>query len=378
MGLLLWGIIEAPNRAWTSPAIIGAIAAAAVVLAAFGWWERHSTHPMLELSFFRSRRFSAAIGAMGLVIFALMGALFLLTQYLQFELGYSPLQTGLRIAPIAAVLLFAAPASTLAVRHVGTKPVVFAGLAAIAVGFVLLSRITVHGTYLDALPALFVIGTGVGLALAPCTESVMGSLPLSQLGVGSATNSTVLQTGGALGVGVFGSILNTRYADRLTRVLSAYKMPQSVRHVITGSLGGALAVAGRAGSVGAALARLARYAFVSGMDLAQLVGGIVVAGAAVLVFVVLPSRGASSAGERIAGDPEAPPGAPTIPARSIPSSSPTPGPACLHRVGVPGGTRSTPARRADRSPAPAAGLEAGARIVARGGVGLASGGRWLP
>jgi EmrB/QacA subfamily drug resistance transporter len=306
MGLLLWGIIEAPSRSWSSPAIIGAIVAAAVVLAGFGWWERHSTHPMLELSFFRSRRFSAAIAAMGLVIFALMGALFLLTQYLQFELGYSPLQTGLRLAPIAAVLLVAAPVSTLAVRYVGTKPIVFGGLACIAAGFVLLSRITVHGSYLEALPALFVIGTGVGLALAPCTESVMGSLPLAELGVGSATNSTVLQLGGALGVGVLGSLLNTRYADRLTPVLSAakFKVPLPILHDITGSLGGALAVAQRAGVYGAVLARLARAAFVSGMDLALLVGAIVVAGAAILVLVVLPTRGAAPAG----GAPAEPPG----------------------------------------------------------------------
>jgi len=109
MGLLLWGIIEAPDRSWTSPLILGAVAAAVVVLAAFMTWERHSSHPMLEVSFFASRRFSAAMGAMGLVMFALMGGLFLLTQYLQFSLGYTAFQTGLRIAPIAAVLLVVAP-----------------------------------------------------------------------------------------------------------------------------------------------------------------------------------------------------------------------------------------------------------------------------
>ena len=160
-----------------------------------------------------------------------MGALFLLTQYLQFSLGYSALETGLRIAPIAAVLLVVAPASTLAVRYVGTKPIVFAGLALIAAGLELLSRVTVHGTYLEALPALFIIGTGVGLALAPCTESVMGSLPLAEVGVGSATNSTVLQLGGALGVGVLGSLLNTRYADRLAPLLanSNLPIPHSIR-----------------------------------------------------------------------------------------------------------------------------------------------------
>jgi len=301
MALLLWGIIEAPNRTWTSPVIIGAIVVAGAVLAVFVWWERRSTHPMLEMSLFGSRRFSAAIGAMGLVIFALMGALFLLTQYLQFSLGYSALQTGLRIAPIAAVLLVVAPLSTLVVRHVGTKPVVFAGLGLIAVGLALLARITVHGTYLEALPALFLMGTGVGLALAPCTESVMGSLPLAEVGVGSATNSTVLQLGGALGVGVLGSLLNTRYADRLAPHLANLPIPPSDLHYITGSLGGALVVAQRARMAGVSLDKVVKFtsvakaAFVSGMDLALLVAAVVVAVAACVVLVVLPSKGAPSA-----------------------------------------------------------------------------------
>jgi EmrB/QacA subfamily drug resistance transporter len=301
MGVLLWGIIEAPNRSWTSPLIIGAIVAALAVLAVFAWWERRSVHPMLQLTFFRSRRFSVAIGAMALVIFALMGALFLITQYLQFSLGYSAFQTGLRIAPIAAVLLVVAPLSTLAVRYVGTKPIVFGGLALIAVGLVLLSRITVHGTYLEALPALFFVGSGVGLALAPCTESVMGSLPSPELGVGSATNSTFLQLGGALGVGVLGSLLNTRYVDRMVPQLTPYvhaipkSMVQSIMHLITGSIGGALAVAGQVGGrQGAELAHFAKVSFVSGMDLALLVGAAVVAVAAFVVLVVLPSKGAPS------------------------------------------------------------------------------------
>jgi len=291
MGLLLWGIIEAPNRTWTSPLVLGALAAAALVLFAFVVWERRSTHPMLEMSFFSSRRFSAAIGAMGLVIFALMGGLFLLTQYLQFSLGYSAFATGMRIAPIAAVVLVAAPLSIVLVRIVGTKPVVFTGMSLIAVGLGLLSRLTVHGTYLEALPAFFLMGIGTGLAFAPCTESVMGSLPLELAGVGSATNGAALQTGGALGVGVLGSLLNTRYQDRLTPVLSHYPVPRSILHLITGSLGGALTVAHQVGGgLGAGLAGLARQSFISGFDLAVTVGAIVVGAAALVVLVVLPNR----------------------------------------------------------------------------------------
>lgn len=291
MGLLLWGIIEAPQRSWTSPWVIASIVAALTILAGFVVWERRSPHPMLDLSFFRSRRFSVAIAAMALVIFALMGALFLLTQYLQFSLGYSAFQTGIRVAPIAAVLLVAAPLSTLLVRHVGSKPVVFVGMGMIAVGLFLLSQTTVRSTYLDALPAFFLLGIGTGLAFAPCTESVMGSLPLDQSGVGSATNSAALQTGGALGVGVLGSLLNTRYQDRLVPVLAHYPMPRSIEQLITGSLGGALGVAEHVGGrLGSALAAFSRQAFVSGLDLAVLVGAVVVAAAAMVVLWLLPNR----------------------------------------------------------------------------------------
>jgi EmrB/QacA subfamily drug resistance transporter len=306
LGLLLWGIIEAPQRSWTSPLVLGTLGVAAVVLVGFVLWERYSTHPMLELSFFSSRRFSAAMGGMGLVIFALMGGLFLLTQYLQFSLGYTALQTGLRIAPIAAVLLVAAPLSSVLVRFVGTKPIVFTGMGLIALGFGALSQATVRSTYVDVLPAFFLMGVGTGLAFAPCTESVMGSLPLDQAGVGAATNSAALQIGGALGVGVLGSLLNTRYESQMAPALARQVIPSSVRDLITGSLGGALGVAEHVGGrLGAELADAGRHAFVSGMDLAVTVGAVVVGVAALVVFALLPNRGAPTPKPGVTGEPGA-------------------------------------------------------------------------
>ncbi len=289
MALLVWGIIESSNRTWTSPLVLGAVSLSLLVLATFAWWQRRCTHPMLEVSFFRSRRFSVAVAAMGMLIFSLMGALFLLTQYLQFSLGYTPLQTGLRIAPIAGVLLVVAPISAVLVRLVGTKPVVFTGMSLIALGLGLLSTTTAHGTYLNALPAFCCIGIGVGLAFAPCTESIMGSLPPEQSGVGSATNGTSLQIGGALGVAVLGSLLNTRYLDRLAPVLANYRIPKSVLALITGSLGVAHAVGG---PLGAGLAAFARQSFLSGLDLSMTVGSVVVGVVAVAVILLLPNRSA--------------------------------------------------------------------------------------
>jgi hypothetical protein len=201
------------------------------------------------------------------------------------------LQTGLRIGPIALVLLVAAPVSSLIARVVGTKPVVFTGMALIAVGLGLLSRTTVAGTYLQALPSFVLLGCGTGLALAPSIESVLGSLPRQEAGVGSATSDTALQLGGALGVAVLGTALNIRYQGRLSPLLAHQPVPGAIRHLVLGSLGGALAVAHAVGGgSGAALADVARRSFVSGMDMGLLVGAWVVVAAALVILAALPNR----------------------------------------------------------------------------------------
>ncbi len=291
LGALLWGIIEAPGRGWGSPPILGALGGSVVAMTAFVLWERRSDHPLLPMKFFRSRRFSAAVAAMALILFGLLGAFFVLTQWLQFALGYSPLQSGLRVAPIALVLLVAAPVSTALARRIGSKPVVFSGLLLISLGLGLLSRTSAASHYLGAVPAFVLLGVGAGLALAPSTESVLGSLPREEAGVGSATSDTALQLGGALGVALVGTALNMRYQGRLAPLLAHYPVPTPIRQLILGSLGGARAVAARVGgATGAALDEAARSAFLSGMDTGLLVGSLVVAAAALVVLVVLPNR----------------------------------------------------------------------------------------
>jgi EmrB/QacA subfamily drug resistance transporter len=294
IALLLWGIIEAPTRGWTSPSILLAIAASMVLLVVFVLWERHTTHPMLELTFFSSRRFSVAVGGLCLTFFALSGGLFLLTQYLQFCLGYTALQAGLRIVPIAIVLLVVASLSSFIVRRVGTKVVVSSGMALIAIGLWMLSGVTIASTYADVLPAFFLLGIGSGLAIAPCTESVMGSVSAALSGVASATNSTALQVGSALGVAVLGSLFNTRYRADMLAVLAhvtALPVPPAVVQTTVGSLGGALAVAGKVGGqLGAQLSLTARESFISAMAFAVSVGAVIAAVAALVVLALLPAR----------------------------------------------------------------------------------------
>jgi EmrB/QacA subfamily drug resistance transporter len=291
LGLLLWAIIEAPVQGWGSGAVVGVGVASVVVLAAFVGWESRSSHPMLKLSFFSDRRFSVALAAECLGLFGLLGGLFVSTQFLQFDLGYSPLGAGLRILPIAVVLAVSAALSPLLTRAGRPRFTVFAGLAAVAGG---LWQVSAHSsvatTYVDVLPGLLLIGLGAGLLLPTATNSVVGSVPEGDAGVGSATNSVSLQVGGALGVAVIGSVLSTRYQGRMASALAGYHLAPAVTHTILGSLGGALAVAEHAGgTTGALLALTARTEFMSGGRLSLGVGAVVAIGGAVLALAALPA-----------------------------------------------------------------------------------------
>src|SRR5512133_3600169 len=288
---LVYGIIQAPEDGWTDPVILGAFAAAAVLAVVFIWWERRIQHPMLPLAFFRNPRFSAASGAIAMAFFALFGSVFLLTQHLQFVLGYTPLQAGVRILPIAA-LVVAAPLAARLAEGIGTKLVVAAGLLTVAGALWLLSTVQLSDGYGLAATALALLGIGMGLTMAPATESIMGSLPLAKAGVGSAMNDTTRQVGGALGVAVLGSILAASYAAAIQPALR--DAPPPIAQTAGNSIGATTTIAARLGPQGQGLLEAARSAFLQGMGDAVQVGAGVAAFAALLVLLFLPARAPAS------------------------------------------------------------------------------------
>ena len=292
LGLLLWAIIEGPTQGWTSGIVAGTGSASLVALGGFVAWEWRSAHPMLKLAFFRDRRFSVALAAECLAVFGLMGALFLSTQFLQFDLGLSPLAAGIRILPIAGMVIVSAALSPVLARLIGTKCTVAAGLGLIAAGLWQVAAASrLQTTYGDIVVGLVLIGFGAGLMLPTATNSVIGSVPRGDSGIGSATNTVALQVGGALGVAVVGSVMLTRYQGHMRAVLSGRRVPASVAQTILGSLGGALAVAARVGgTTGSLLAREARTAFMSGNGIALAVAAIVSVAGVVLVLAALPSQ----------------------------------------------------------------------------------------
>jgi EmrB/QacA subfamily drug resistance transporter len=307
LGLLLWAIIEAPAHGWSSALVIGAGGGGLAILAAFAAWERSSAHPMLDLRVFSDRHFSSAVLSNGLLMFGLMGSLFVLTQYLQFQLGYSALQAGVRVLPAAGAIALVAPLSGVFVRRLGTKLTVAAGLLTAGAGMLQVSAATVATTYSGTVAGMAMLGVGAGLVFPAAVGSVMGSLQSEHTGVGSGTNGTFLQVGGALGVAVVGSLLSTRFEHRMTNALSPYHVPHGVQQTILGSLGGALDVARHLGGVlGQALADSARTAFISGMDLGLTVAACVAFSAALLALLALPSRpGATDGAEARSVTPRA-------------------------------------------------------------------------
>lgn len=299
---LVWAIISAGEDGWTDGLVLAGFGVAAVLLATFMWWERRTRYPMLDTSLFRNPRFSAASGAITLTFFAMFGSLFLLTQYLQGVLGYTPLETGIRLLPMAAVMMIVAPTSARLVERLGTKIVVGAGLMSAAGGLLLASLLTAGSSYAEVLGSMVVLATGMALVMAPATESIMGSLPLAKAGVGSAVNDTTRQVGGALGVAVLGTLLAGTYSGQMRDAIAAAPnpVPGGLAAVITEQLGGALNVAAEIGGApGRALADAARVAFVDGMGLSLLVGAVVILVAAVGVFLFLPARAAEPVGDKL-------------------------------------------------------------------------------
>ncbi len=295
---LLFAVIEGPTRGWTSPVIIGCIVAAVVLLGAFILWERHTDHPILDVTFFKNPRFSAASVAVTLVFFAMFGSMFFISQYLQFVLGYSALKSGAALLPVAASLMIAAPLSAKLVSLLGTKVVVTTGLGLVGLALLIFSRVTVTSGYPLIALVLVVIGVGMGLAMAPATDSIMGSLPPAKAGVGSAVNDTTREIGGALGVAVMGSITASVYSSQITgnasfAALSA-QAPQ-VASAVSDSIGSAsVAAAQLPAELAAPVTSAANAAFVTAIDHTVVVGAVIAFLGGVVAAVFLPAHPPSS------------------------------------------------------------------------------------
>jgi EmrB/QacA subfamily drug resistance transporter len=289
VGTLVYAIIEGPAHGWTSPRTLATFAVAAAALGLFGVRERTARHPMLDLRLFRDRRFGVASGGMALTYFAMFGAFFLVSQYLQLVRGHSPLEAGAILLPIPVVMLTLAPQAPRLVERFGVARVAPFGLGLIALGLAVLGQAGPDSPLGLVFAALVPMAAGVSLTGTPLTTLMMSAVPLGRAGVGSAMNDTSRELGGALGVAVLGSLAATRYASAVAPALDGAALPADRYDAAAAGLPGALDVAGRLGGApGQALADAARSAFADGFGLAALVGAALVLATAAATALLLP------------------------------------------------------------------------------------------
>ncbi|HEX4257798.1 MAG TPA: MFS transporter [Streptosporangiaceae bacterium] len=297
---LVDAIIEAPDRGWTATATLAELAGGLVALAVFVGWELRTRNPLIDLRVFRNRAFSAAAGSVTVVFFALFGSLFVLTQYLQLVLGYSPLSAGVRALPFALATAALSPVSPLLAKRFGTRVVIPAGMALMGIGLLDFGTAGVHTSYPPLAIAVAIMGAGMGLVMAPASNTIMTTVPAHQAGAGSAINDTIREVGGALGVAIVGSLSAAVYRSHLTSLLAGAHVPASVSHAATGSVAAANAVGAQVGGAGGhQLVAAAHSAFVTSMADGMRVAAAVAIVAALASFFALatgrPRRSAATA-----------------------------------------------------------------------------------
>jgi Na+/melibiose symporter-like transporter len=251
---------------------------------------------MFDIRLFTRPAFGATSLAETVAHFALVGGTFAMTQYLQFVWGQRPLAAGLSMLPMAFGVVIGSAVAARLLSRIGGKYLIAAGMAGISVSLALISRLTVDSPYVAFAVMLAVMSLGMGLAMAPATDLIMGAVDRSRAGVGSATNDATRELGSAMGVAVFGSLLSSGYRAVLATRLAdlpggAGSLPPAAGAAVRDSIGSAMVAAGNLpGGTATAVIGAARQAFVSGMSAAASVAAVVAAVGVVIILVWLPGR----------------------------------------------------------------------------------------
>lgn len=289
IGSLVYGLIQAPERGWGSSATVAAFAFAIVILVLFVAWELRTDEPMLDMSLFRNPAFSAGSAGMILIFLAMFGVMFLISQYFQLILGFSPLGASVRFLPMSPIMVLVATRTPRLAARFGAHRVVSTGMVLVAVGLLMFRGLDTNTSYLYVFACIVPLTTGIAMAMSPMTASIMSAVPARRAGTGSAMNDATRELGAALGVAVLGSLAASRYGRSVDRVIAT--IPEGSRSAVRSSLPTAIAQAKKlTGADAAAVRSAAEQAFISGIHFAVTVGGALAALAAVVVYRYLPDK----------------------------------------------------------------------------------------
>ncbi|MFC7330168.1 MFS transporter [Marinactinospora rubrisoli] len=261
--------------------------------------------PLIDVRLFRVRAFSVAVATNLMVVFAMVSALFFLTQYLQLVLGMSPLRAGMVLLPGAALSVAAHFVAVALARRVSMGTAIFAGLTLAAAGFAVFTQLPLSGGVLPVVVGFAAISAGVGLSDTLTNDAIMAAAPPERAGAAGAISETAYELGGALGVAVLGSVLTASYQ---ARIAAPDGVAGPALDAARETLGGAVTAAqGLAPDTAAALVDAARVAFTGGIHLTSAIATVIVLYAAVQAGLLLRRVGGrpgrdSRTGDGAAGD----------------------------------------------------------------------------
>lgn len=219
---VVYGFAEAEPRGWTDPMVLTLFATGVVLLAAFVWWQTRAPVPLLPLHIVKDRTRAGCFLTMALAVIGMFGLFLFMTYYLQVILDYSPVLTGLAFLPLtAAIIIGSTQIAARLLDHVAPRLLMAPGALLATVGMVLLTRLTVHSSYAtDILPALILMGLGMGLIFMPVFATATAGVAPQDSGVTSATLNTSQQVGGSIGTALLNTVATTSSAAYITAHLT--------------------------------------------------------------------------------------------------------------------------------------------------------------
>ena len=295
---LVFAIIQGPEWGWLTPGVLGSFAAAVAFLGLFIWWELRVDYPTLDPRLFKLPGFGMGSLAIATAFFCMFGMFFLVTQYLQFVLGDTPLMAGVKALPAAAMMILVSPRSPAVAEKIGVRNTTRLGFALMALGFVGFTFLDANSGYGLFAASIMGVAGGLALLMPPSTSAIIASLPLAKAGVGSAVNDVNREVGGAIGIAMLGSILNSVYRSSIDLTEVDAAVPDAARaqfaeaeEAITEGIAGAQAVSAEitklpfpgADKIAQLIQDASSSAFVSGMGISFAVA----AGIAVVIGLVL-------------------------------------------------------------------------------------------
>jgi EmrB/QacA subfamily drug resistance transporter len=278
---LTWGLIKTGSHSWTSAYILGFLGLAVLLLVAFVLREARTREPMLPLSFFQSRVFSASSAVVLMVGFAMFGIFYFVTLYFQNVLGYSALEAGVRSLPLTMMVIFVAPIAGRMSGRVPPRYQMTVGMLMMTVALLILSRLQVDTSYNMIWPAYVLAGVGIAMTMPAVSAAGMGAVDHAKAGVASGVINASRQVGGAMGVAVLGAVVSTR-------VSNVWHGPEALVPLVTGGQGSKIDQAAQQAGASPAAAKLlenqALTSFVHGVQGAMLVGAVLAFSAAMTAF----------------------------------------------------------------------------------------------